>query len=94
MSYFLNKTYSIPPQTFLILDGLSKDGSRVFKDWESFDADKISGYFEAGYAVFTKRLQIFKSLKRPLTEAEANELIFMLESLVHAKNIQFEQFKN
>ncbi len=69
---------------------IPRDGSRLLMDWEDFGPKNLPGYFNKGYKVFQKKLAEFKLLSRPLTKQEEQELSFMLESLIHAKNSTYE----
>ncbi len=94
MSFILEKMYHIPSGAFIVSGAPLLDRSKIFKDWEDFGSEKLPEYFDNGYKKFQERLESFKVLTRPLSAEEEQELGFMLEALIHAKNAQFEATTN
>ncbi len=90
MTFLNDNKYTIPNANYLVSDFLEFESSRIFKDWEDFSTEKLPEYFEKGYSLFLSKLQNFKTLNRALTKEEEQELSFMLEALVHAKNARYE----
>ncbi|MDP2598791.1 MAG: hypothetical protein Q8P49_03100 [Candidatus Liptonbacteria bacterium] len=68
------------PFALLLHDVVAADSA-----WESFDEQKLRGYFENGFRVFLSRLEEFQSFGQPLTVQKEKELKFMLEALIAAK---------
>jgi hypothetical protein len=92
--FIFEKSYTIPNRAFVVSSSLFRDGSRVFKDWEDFGPQNLPEYFNKGYRIFLQKLEEFKNLERPLKTEEEQELNFMLEALIHAKNARYEDSKN
>ena len=91
MNFIFENFYRLPPQNFKVRLNPLLDGSGIFMDWEDFNPKNLVEYFDKGYEVLRQRLEEFKTLQRPLTEMEDQELKFMLEALIHAKNSLYEQ---
>jgi hypothetical protein len=73
--------------------GLFRDASplEASKDgWETFTADSLESYFTNGISAFSRRLEHLKDLKAPYTQEHATEMLFMLESLVYARQLLAE----
>jgi len=89
--FIFENSYRLPHDHFKISSGLLADPSKIFEDWEDFNPKNLVEYFDKGYEILRGRLEEFKALKRPLTETEDQELKFMLDALIHAKNSLYEQ---
>ena len=66
-------------------------GIMFFRDGEDFGPKNLPEYFNKGYQIFSRRLEEFKNLERPLEAEEERELTFMLEALIQAKNANYEK---
>ena len=80
--------YKINPNHFI-----SHHQSTIFllqDSWEDFKPEDIPTYFAKNHKIFLSKIKKLKNINRPLTEKEAQELSFMLESLIHAHNATHE----
>jgi hypothetical protein len=79
---FITSQYLLKPLTWGILHDAP---------WENFGENNLPEYINDGYQILQKRLESFKDLNRKLTAFEEHELEFMLASLIHAKNVLFQE---
>ncbi len=83
-------SYTIPNCGFTVSSAPFFEGPRFLRDWEDFGPKNLPEYFNKGYGIFQQRLEQIKLLERALTAEEGQELTFMLEALIHAKNARYE----
>ncbi len=56
-------------------------------NWEKFNENSVKNYFEYGFSTFSGKLQELEDLTQPFAIEESSKLVFMLESLIHARTI-------
>lgn len=60
-------------------------------EWERFGLGDLRAYFNDAYKIFSRELEKFQDIERPLTEKEEHRLYFMMDSLMHAKKVWHEE---
>jgi hypothetical protein len=71
----------------VLSDGERAVFARLLRDcWEDFDQTAMQEYFDRGYDLLFRRLNQLKNRPQTVSPEEENDLYFMVESLVYAKN--------
>ena len=79
--------YSCAP--YLHYFGLVRDKTRE-ESWETFGVPALDAYFLNGIDKFQKEFDTFASLAITYSTEKEKELLFMLEALIHAKELILE----